>query len=95
MTSERNFCRLAKAAHYAGKAINITKTTAAHAFSYPLTTYFDIPHGHAVSLTIGDLLLYNSKVSSNDLNDPRGILYVQNTLQALYDLLGAKAALAA
>ncbi|PWI49306.1 hypothetical protein CEE45_01870 [Candidatus Heimdallarchaeota archaeon B3_Heim] len=63
MTSERIFCRLAKAAHYAGKAINITKTTAAHTFSYPFTTYFDIPHGPAVSLTIGELILYNSSVT--------------------------------
>ncbi len=81
---------LAQAAHLAGKAINFTKTTAAHAFSYPFTTYFGIPHGHAVSLSIGELLLFNSKVSDEDLNDPRGIQYVQDTLKALYGLLGAK-----
>ena len=36
-----------------GKAINITTTTAPHAISYPLTKFFDIPHGYAVALTLG------------------------------------------
>ncbi len=37
----------------AGKAINISKTTAPHALSYSLTSFFNIPHGHAVALTLG------------------------------------------
>lgn len=37
-------------AHYAGKAINITTTTAAHAMSYGLTKKFGLAHGHAVAL---------------------------------------------
>ena len=58
--------------YYAGIAINIAKTTAAHAFSYPLTSYFDIPHGHVVSLTIGEIIIYNSLVTPIDLSDRRG-----------------------
>ena len=50
---------MALGSHLAGKAINIAKTTAAHAFSYPLTQLFGIPHGHAVSLTIGKFYEYN------------------------------------
>lgn len=42
--------RMAEGAYWAGRAINITKTTAPHAFSYPFTSYYGIPHGHAVSL---------------------------------------------
>ena len=38
------------AANYAGKAINISKTTAPHAVSYPFTSLYNISHGHAVSL---------------------------------------------
>ena len=38
------------AAHLAGKAINISKTTAAHAMSYKLSSMFGIAHGHAVAL---------------------------------------------
>lgn len=43
----------------AGKAINIAKTTAAHAFSYYFTTDHNIRHGHAVSLTIGKIYQFN------------------------------------
>ncbi len=81
---------LLKAAHLAGQAINITKTTAAHAFSYPFTTHFGIPHGHAVSLTIGDLIVFNSQVSSEDVSDSRGVNYVQQSLTKLYSLLGTE-----
>ncbi len=42
---------VAEGAHLAGYAINITKTTAPHAFSYPFTSYYGYPHGHAVALT--------------------------------------------
>lgn len=38
-------------AYCAGRAINITKTTAPHAFSYAFTTYCGYPHGHAVAIT--------------------------------------------
>ena len=41
-----------EAANEAGKAINISKTTAAHAWSYGFTSMFGIPHGHAVWLTL-------------------------------------------
>ena len=41
-----------KAANLAGKAINISQTTAAHALSYKITSLFKIPHGHAVMLTL-------------------------------------------
>lgn len=39
-----------RAANLAGKAINITTTTAAHALSYKITSLFNIPHGAAVAL---------------------------------------------
>lgn len=38
------------AANYSGQAINITQTTAAHAFSYKLTSLYKVPHGHSVAL---------------------------------------------
>ena len=39
-----------RAANQAGKAINLTTTTAPHAMSYKLTSLFGIPHGHAVAM---------------------------------------------
>lgn len=38
------------ASNIAGKAINITTTTAPHAMSYKLTTLYGLPHGHAVAI---------------------------------------------
>ncbi|NMA94219.1 MAG: phosphonoacetaldehyde reductase [Clostridiales bacterium] len=38
------------AANLAGRAINISTTTAAHAMSYKLTSLYGIPHGHAVAI---------------------------------------------
>jgi alcohol dehydrogenase class IV len=38
-------------ANLSGQAINITHTTAPHAFSYSLTSRYHYPHGHAVALT--------------------------------------------
>lgn len=50
---------LSKASHLAGKAINISRTTAAHALSYKMTSLYGIPHGHAVALSIANLFLKN------------------------------------
>lgn len=39
-----------RAANLAGKAINLTTTTAPHAMSYKLTSMYGLPHGHAVAM---------------------------------------------
>ena len=44
-----------RAANIAGQAINITQTTAPHAFSYKLTSLFGLPHGHAVALCLPEI----------------------------------------
>lgn len=88
-TSKKKYLsKMALAANYAGKAINITKTTACHAISYPITSYFGVPHGHAVALTLPSMLVYNSKVSEADLSDPRGVQFVKNILNQLVSILG-------
>lgn len=46
----------------AGLAITQTRTTAVHAVSYPLTTFFEIPHGHACALTLPSFIRYNGPV---------------------------------
>ena len=79
---------MAISAHLAGKAINITKTTAAHAVSYPITSYFGIPHGHAVALTLPGFLLYNSKVTDEDVLDKRGSAYVRKNIAEITGILG-------
>ena len=37
-------------AYWSGRAIDISKTTAAHALSYLLTARHGVPHGHAVAM---------------------------------------------
>ncbi len=51
--------KMSLAALHAGKAINISKTTAPHAISYPFTSFFGVKHGQAVSFTLCDCLNYN------------------------------------
>ena len=80
---------MAEAAHLAGKAINISKTTAPHAFSYALTTQCNVPHGMAVALTIGPLFVYNSRVEESDCLDPRGAAHVRARIAQAVELLGA------
>ncbi len=81
---------MAEAAFLAGKAINISKTTACHAISYPLTSRFGIVHGHAVALTLSEVLLYNSMTKDDDASDVRGAEYVKSNIKEIFDILGAK-----
>lgn len=78
------------AANESGKAINITKTTAPHAISYPFTSYFNIPHGQAVAITLPFFLSYNYMVTREDCNDSRGFKYVQNSILEIARLLGSE-----
>lgn len=51
--------KMSEGAYWAGRAINITKTTAPHAFSYPFTTHYGIPHGHAIAFTFPYIADFN------------------------------------
>lgn len=77
------------AANLAGRAINITETTACHAISYPMTSYLGVPHGQAVALTLGEMLDYNSHVTDAGVLDERGVGHVRRTIDELIRLLGA------
>src|SRR3989344_714337 len=73
-------------ANLAGKAINISKTTACHSVSYPMTSYFGVSHGHACALTLAEMCLYNSDVTDNDCLDKREAVYVKSILSELCGL---------
>ncbi len=77
---------LARAANLSGKAINTSFTTACHAISYPITAHFGIPHGHAVALTLPEIVQYNAGITKDDCLDSRGEEYVQAVLQDLRQL---------
>lgn len=70
------------ASNYAGRAINITKTTAAHAMCYKLTTTLKIPHGHAVMLCLPEVWEYLCRHLEACV-DARGEQYLHSTLTDL------------
>lgn len=79
---------MAKGAHLAGKAIKLTKTTAVHAISYPITSYYGITHGHACGLILPGMFHFISGVTEKSIADARGPKYVIKTLQEIAFLLG-------
>ena len=76
-----------EAANLAGKAINITTTTAAHAMCYKLTKLYGIPHGNAVALCIPEVyrFLYMNK---DRCTDHRGASHLSFILEEIPELLG-------
>ena len=83
---------MSKAAYLAGCAINLTRTTGAHALSYPMTSHFGVPHGHAVALTLGEFFVYNSEVTDSDVSDDRGAGYVRQAMDELATLMACDSA---
>lgn len=76
------------AASDAGEAIARTRTTAAHALSYHLTSEYQIAHGHAVALTLGHLAAYNESVDESSLVDARGVDQVRSSVRAACQIVG-------
>lgn len=64
------------AANLAGRAINITATTAAHAMSYKITSLYKLPHGHAVALCLPEVWEYMLGHTTNYV-DIRGEMYLR------------------
>lgn len=76
------------ASNYAGKAINITKTTAPHAMSYVLTTRYGLPHGHAVGLCLPGVWRMMQERVSEKCIDPRGSSYLNKAFIEISNCLG-------
>lgn len=93
--TERSRDEMMIAANLAGKAINVSRTTAPHALSYKFTSNFGVPHGHAVGLTLGTVFEYNSRVGAGDATHPEGAEFSRARIAELCDLLGCSDAQAA
>lgn len=78
---------LTEGAYYAGKAIDITKTTGPHALSYGFTINYGIPHGHAVGLFLPFFIDFHIKITESTSNDSRGSLFVKNRMQEIAKIL--------
>lgn len=75
-----------QAANYAGRAINITATTAAHAMSYKITSMYKFPHGHAVAVCIPEVWRYMLE-HTKDCIDGRGAGYLESTLAQIAEMI--------
>jgi len=81
-----NSKKMLLASNLAGKAINISKTTAPHAISYPFTSIFGLSHGHAVSLTFEKFLIFNFK----NLNQSKSDFDLKKRYKIIFDLFKVK-----
>ena len=87
--TEEGNAGMLQAAHTAGKAINITQTTAGHAMCYKITSLFRSAHGHAAVLC--DRVLFPWMVENTDkCIDPRGEAYLKATLDEIGRAMGCK-----
>jgi alcohol dehydrogenase len=89
--STNNATKMLLAANLSGKAINISKTTAPHAISYPFTAMFGINHGHAVSLFFEKFLRFNylnldKSSCSFDLNKRYQIIFDKFNVKDINEL---------
>ena len=75
------------AANYGGRAINITQTTAAHAFSYKITSLYKLPHGHAVAVCLPKIWEYMIENYDNCI-DSRGKDYLKNVFNEISKAMG-------
>ena len=76
------------AANYAGRAINISATTAAHARSYKITSLYKLPHGHAVAVCLPEIWEYMIAHPEGCI-DPRGKDYMNDIFRLISNSLGA------
>ena len=75
------------AANTAGRAINITQTTAAHAMSYQLTKRYQLPHGHSVAIGLPYLWRY-MLAHLDQCVDPRGAAYLEQVFSDIAHAMG-------
>ena len=84
---EQAAASMLSAANLAGKAIDITQTTAGHAMSYKLTSLYGLAHGHSAALCLPHLWRY--MIGHMELCvDGRGAGYVKSGFQKLADAMG-------
>ena len=76
-----------QASNLAGQAINITKTTSPHAWSYSLTKKYGVPHGHAVWVTLPKIFEIHATSHPDVVSDSIGPKKLATVMQRLMDIL--------
>lgn len=81
--------KMIQAAFTAGRAIDITATTAGHAMCYKLTTMYGLPHGHAASLCVPEVYRFLTHNINNCINN-KGSYYLHSVLEEIPSFLGCE-----
>jgi alcohol dehydrogenase class IV len=74
-------------ANFSGRAIQISRTTLAHALSYPLTARWGVPHGLAVFVNLPRVAHFNAEITASDCVDSRGPEFVRKRVRLIAKLL--------
>ena len=77
-----------EAANLAGKAINISKTTSPHAFSYSFTSEYSIPHGQAVWLTLPKIFEVHKNAIDSMTQNIINFKKLEESIKEIINLLG-------
>lgn len=91
---ENGNAEMLKAANIAGKAINITQTTAGHAMCYKLTSLYGVAHGHAAALCVSKLFPFMVE-HTNQCIDPRGETFLKAVFAKIATAMGCNNAVQA
>ncbi len=75
----------ARGSHLAGRAIDLSKTTGAHAMAYGLTKGYGVSHGHAVATTLGAFARHHAAAAS----EPGANAELGRDLDDIAELVGA------
>jgi len=78
--------RMSKASLLSGVAITHTRTTIVHSVSYPITTYFNVPHGLACSLTLPYFMEFNSEAAPEKILKISQIMGAKNVSEGTMKL---------
>lgn len=81
--------KIMEASNYSGRAINISKTTAAHAMSYKITSLYGISHGHAVATCLPHIWEYMIN-NMDKVMDSRGTKYLDEIFSDLDFIFGCE-----
>lgn len=77
-----------EAANFSGQAINISKTTAPHAWSYAISSTYNIPHGHSVWFTLPAIFEIHDSFVKNKQKKTDDLIKLQETMYELKKILG-------
>lgn len=80
---------MALGSYLAGRAIDISKTTAPHALSYGITKSYGLSHGHAVAITLGAFIAQHANADEDQLQPGADPVAHRQVMAEILDALGA------